>query len=402
MNVLQINIRASQGGAGRICLDHHRRLERRGISARLLYGYGSGIADDPSVVNDKSIERTGTRLGVLANYAWHVVSGVDRFSPGINRLRSAVAWAHVIHIHAPHHYFINWDHLAAMIRESGKPAVITAHDWWFVTGRCANPGHCSGWQRACGVCGAKRWEDLPSLPDRSRTILGRRRASLRSLEHQVVFACPSLHLADDYRAALPWAKVEVVANGADLEFEHHVASQPERERRGILFSAADLSGSGKIDRWLVQELANGGRVEIKLAGRNNPFSLPNCTYFGEVRDRARMVEILNSSEALMFCSRMDNAPLTILEALVAGCYVVAFESAAASEMIGKVGGRCVRGREEALQVLRSGRFADLYGGLSRPELARRSADVFSGETMTDAYLGIYRHMLPHTTTLHAA
>lgn len=393
MNILQINVRASQGGAGRVCLDLHRRLRQAGVDSHLLYGYASGIADDPQVEGEPAIVRTGTKPGVLGNYAWHRLFGRDLFTPGFDRIRAAVAAADLVHVHAPHHYFMNWDHMVAVVNEHRKPIVMTAHDWWYVTGRCGFIRDCTGWRRACGECGAQRHEDLPSLFDRSAATRARRMKSLASLGGKAIFACPSRHLAADYAFAMPWARVSVVPNGTDLEFEAAVAAQPDLPRSGLLFSASDLAAPGKIDAPLLEALAAGGGVEIKLAGRNNPFSLPNTKWVGDIRGRAPMVELLKSSEALMFCSRMDNAPLTIIEAMLAGSYVVAFDTPAAAEMIEAVGGRCVADRQEAISVIRSGRYQELYGGLEREALARRAQALFSGDAMVANYLDLYRNLL---------
>src|SRR5579859_552055 len=103
MKVLHLNIRASQGGAGRVALDLHRRLRKVGIDSKLLYGYGSGIKDDPMVAGEKHIERTGTLPSVLFNYACHRTFGWDTVTGNQELVRKAIASTDIVHLHAIHH-----------------------------------------------------------------------------------------------------------------------------------------------------------------------------------------------------------------------------------------------------------------------------------------------------------
>lgn len=395
MKILHINIRASQGGAGRVALDLHRRLLGAGIESILLYGYAAGIIDDSSVARDNTIMRMGTRLSVLANYAAHRIIGWDLFSGQKHVLADAIIDCDVVHLHAPHHYFLSWDFFIGLVARWRKPMVITAHDWWFITGRCAIVEQCSGWRRGCGECGSMRYRDLPSLLDVSRFNRRRKIASLNALHGRLEIVCPSSHLANDYRTVYRAIPITVIRNSIDLEFETCLTGVNglARERRGYLFSAADLGAPGKIDAELVHNLAEDRSIDLLLVGRNNPFNYPHLEVFGEISERGAMVDLLQRARALIFCSRMDNAPLTIIEALTAGCHVLAYESPAAQEILEQVGGRCVGSRSDMREVVRAGLAEALYGGIDSVELARRARKVFMGPTMKDAYLRVYERVL---------
>jgi glycosyltransferase involved in cell wall biosynthesis len=161
-------------------------------------------------------------------------------------------------------------------------------------------------------------------------------------------------------------------------------------RNRCLFSATDLSSPGKIDVDLVKSLISAGDVALRFVGRCNPFGGDSETSLGEIRDRHRMAELLRTSQALVFCSRMDNAPLTIMEALVSGCYVLAYPSPAAKEILELVGGSCVSDRVSMISLIRNGNPAVLYGGVSPGELAARARARFSGSAMTTSYLNLYK------------
>lgn len=388
MRIVALNIRATQGGAGRMGYDLHRRLRAAGHSTTLLYGYGSGIKPDPQVAGEDDVRMIGSRPVVLANYAAHLLLGREVVTAGRMAVRAAIDAADIVHLHAAHHWYLHWNGLMGMLADSGKPVVITAHDWWLVSGRCGFPRDCTGWRRGCGECGPRRLEDLPALVDRSRSVRRSRQRALRTLADRLTIVCPSQHLAQDHAAIFPDLRIACIPNALDRAFEAALddAGSP---RRGHLFCASDLSAPGKIDADLVRALAAECGDAIGLIGRASPFGDTGAVDHGEVRSRARLAQLFGRARALIFPSQMDNAPLTILEALSAGCYVLAYPSAAAQEMLARVGGRCARSAAEVMALVRAGREAELYGGMSPEVLAQRARRAWSGAAMAQAYLGVY-------------
>jgi len=394
MKILSLNIRATQGGAGRMGLDLHHRLIARGEAAILLYGYSSRIMPDPLMADDPTVDMLGSRAEILVNYAAHWAIGREVKTSGRRRLRRALESADIVHVHAAHHWYLNWADLIAMIRRADLPVLMTAHDWWLITGRCGFVRACTGWQRRCGECGDMRFEDLPSLFDRSRSVRTARQAALRTVADRLTIVCPSRHLQRDHSAIYPDLDVRVIPNALDRAFEEALADLPVvSERAGYVFCASDLDSPGKIDKSLVQRMAEKFGKTVELVGRNSPFGSLEVTDHGEVRARAALAGIFGRTRALLFTSTMDNAPLTIIEALTSGCYVVAYPSPAAEEMVRLVGGRCAAGPDEAYAIVSQGREAELYGGLSHTEMAAKARLVWSGEALASAYMNAYARLI---------
>ncbi len=372
-------------------VDLHRRLASRGEEVQLVYGYGSGIKPDPQVADDPSIVMLGSKPGVLTNYISHWLTGRDLKTVGRDRLCQLIAKADIVHIHAAHHWYLNWTDMMAIIRRSGLPVVMTAHDWWLITGRCGFVRECTGWQRTCGECGDMRFQDLPSLLDRSRSVRLARQAALRTVAGQLIIVCPSQHLQRDHALIYPDIDVRFIPNALDTEFESVLGRLDNvGERQTYVFCASDLDSPGKVDRALVERLAKRFGNRVTMVGRNSPFKDLDVTDEGEVRGREELATIFSRARALLFTSTMDNAPLTIIEALTSGCYVVAYPSAAAEEMVRLVGGRCAATPEEAFDLVSRGCESELYGGLSHTELASKARAVWSGDAMATAYLSTYK------------
>jgi putative colanic acid biosynthesis glycosyltransferase len=394
MKILSINIRATQGGAGRMGVDLHRRLACRGKQVQLIYGYGSGIKPDPQVDGDPSIAMLGSKPGILTNYIAHWLTGRDLKTVGRDRLCQLIAEADIVHIHAAHHWYLNWTDLMAIVRRSGIPVVMTAHDWWLITGRCGFVRECTGWQRACGECGDMRFEDLPSLLDRSRSVRLARQAALKTIAGQLIIVCPSHHLQRDHASIYPDIDVRFIPNALDIEFENALGRLGSlSDRKTYVFCASDLDSPGKVDRGLVERMARRFGSLVTMVGRNSPFSYLDVTEKGEVRAREELAKIFSEARALLFTSTMDNAPLTIIEALTSGCFVVAYQSAAAEEMVRLVGGRCAATPDEAFDLVSRGCESELFGGLSHTELALKARAIWSGDAMANAYLNTYEQLL---------
>lgn len=395
MRVLQINVRATQGGAGRVALDLHRRLRQSDIDSKFLYGYASGIKDDPVIAGDSTIERIGTRPSVLFNYGCHRLFGWDTWTGNQKRLREAIASTDIVHLHAVHHHFLCWEDLLNFLYDLKKPTIATAHDWWAITGRCGFTEECQEWKRGCGRCGPMRFKDPKSLFDFSRTLRLRKMKLIRRMGTKFHFICPAEHLAADYRMAFPDVDIKVIPNWIDSEFEQCLQKMTDVPKTpcGVVFSAADLSSDVKIDRLLVEELARRRRVPVTLVGRNNPFRYAHFDVRGEVQQRREMVDILRSHRALVFCSRTDISPLTLIEALSAGCFVLAYSSAASKEILSKVGGSCIPDRETMLKVISTNDFESLYGGIDCIELARRAESAFCAQGRVASYVAAYREAL---------
>jgi putative colanic acid biosynthesis glycosyltransferase len=394
LKILSVNIRATQGGAGRMAYDLHSRLRELGVTSQLLYGYASGIKADPKVAGDASVRWLGARSTIIANYIAHLSIGRELAVAGKRILSAAVSEADVIHLHALHHYYLSWNAFTEIIMDSRKPVVVTAHDWWLLSGRCGFVRDCTAWRRECGECGKRRFEDLPSLFDRSRQVREDRQRSLRKMADRLVVVCPSQHLMRNHCEIYPDLDIRFVPNALDREFEHILLAQPNLlEREGYMFCASDLNSPGKIDSQLVRLLEREFGPAVKLVGRASPFKDTSATDFGEVRSRSELVRIYSTTRSLVFTSQMDNAPLTIIEALSCGTYVIAYPSPAAEEMLSLVGGRCVTSQEEALEIIRAGEEATLYGGQSHNDLSVRSRNVWSGRSMVEKYLAIYDQVL---------
>ncbi len=399
MKVLQLNVRLQEGGAARIALDLHRQLLGIGIESRFGYGWGEkgGISSAESYVTNSF--QVGHRAQVAANMLLHQVTGIDCVPPvGLSRQRflDAIRWADVIHLHAIHSYFLPFSWLLEVLVSSGKPVVWTAHDYWMLTGRCASTDGCDGWKHGCGTCPTlknypKAYFDFSSMhfTEKRRHI-----AKLGSLLHIVT---PSLFLGALIREGFPNIKNCVISNWIDSEFESVLNNIQLSDKQlnfnkeiiRVVVVSNDLSDSTKVDQALINQLLLIPHIEIHTIGHNSPFIDGRVVNHGRIADRRLMVEAITRSDVALFTSDKDTFGLVMIEALACGTPVLAVESSADSEVMGRLGIRPIVSKPELVNLLKEASLPICYFGLSRQLLRQKVLQIFGGNTAILKYSALY-------------
>ena len=394
LDIVHLNVRYARGGAARIQQDLHERLIATGHVSRIGYGYGPRGGKDPDAVALTNVVQLSTPLRAATNLLVHRVMGSDVIPPLGRRWSSLVTEGTVIHAHAIHSHFMPLEWLARQVLLTRNPVLITAHDDWLFTGRCAIAGNCERWRKGCGQC-PDRSRYPAALIDRSDTMSRRRRELIRRVAKHLVV--PSTKLLLQARLIYPDLPVSLIPNGLDMRFEIEsqpvaasFASQPTRERP-LVFLAADLSDKEKVDPILLAAL-NNGRVPTLLIGDKPPFQSEYIRWAGKVNDRAELFRLLSAAAALVFTSKVDSFGLVMIEALASGLPVLAVPSPAAENVLGQMGLNCVSMpdlidfKDQLLNVGRK--------DYSTPLSLRSTALAqFDGSKMFESYLSKYQTLV---------
>lgn len=395
MRVLHVNVRLTQGGAGRFAWDLNNRLNKLGIRSRFWYGYASGITNDLHGDGQSDVLRGSNRAVVLANYAAHRFYGREIMTGSRQFLEEEIASADVIHLHAIHHYFLDPFWLLGYLSEVQKPVVVTLHDWWLMTGRCGFPGDCSAWRAACGACGKSGDRThLPSMLDWSRRRKARKQSLVEALSRNAIFVAPSRHIHSDFNVTYPNARSTIIYNTYDSEFETNmlrsISDKDCSNEPYILVVAADLSYSQKTDPEFIRAVVESTGVRLKTVGANSPFHGPWVENLGYISDRSRMSALIRGATCLIYTSRVDNAPLTLIETLALGTPVVALQSPAAAEILADVASPPVVNVDEAADYVRRVMSqSERERATSRKMQAQAATEKFSPSTCALSYAELY-------------
>src|ERR1043166_10135633 len=146
MNILHINHTSTSGGAAVAAMRLHRSLLAAGIGSKVLVG--NLTVQDPTVFNiqrsfpwDNILQRITTPMGL------NQINIVGTF-----RLTKSPLYdeADILHLHNLHTQYFNYLALPALTKR--KPAILTLHDMWPITGHCMNSFECERWRSGCGQC----------------------------------------------------------------------------------------------------------------------------------------------------------------------------------------------------------------------------------------------------------
>ncbi len=293
---------------------------------------------------------------------------------------------------------------------SGKRVVWTLHDQRAFTGGCHFSAGCRGYEADCAAC--------PQLADDPCGLTGEQLAeAVRQLAGAgVTWVTPSVWLGDCLRASVVGRgeRVETIPYGLDVE---KFAPGERREAKiglgldpsvsYVCVGAHDLTERRKgadflrdILRDLAVRSATAGRVKsgewrVLAFGRDSK-SVEHCGWrvdsFDYVDSDEKLARIYSAASAMLFTSREDNLPNTILEALSCGCPVVAARVGGAADLIldGETGSLLEWGDVEGM----AGALADQLGDPSRCERLgaagrRRAEDEFSLERQAVRYRELY-------------
>ena len=356
-NVLQVNIRLSEGGAAGVARTLADELRRVGIASPFAYGYGKRGRASPLETEYHGVRMTPAPIAAL-NRISYATRGTETglVSPHLWRdFADAVRASDVVHLHAIHSYFAPTERLLGEISRAGKPVVWTLHDQWIMTGRCAQPGTCRLWQNGCPQC-----PDLTAYPpatiDHAAKRWQQRYAAVRLLQQSVptsIVACADW-LADEAVTA-GIENVTVVKNSVDRQFWNGLTVHPRvpAQHTRNLFLCRDLRDDNKVDWQLLSAIAAVPGQSLTIVGDNpeaNPSYTPDAahthpeaagrgtagapfgvTYRPAIMDRVALARLMHEHDRLIFTSQVDYFPLTIAEALTAGLSIFAVDSQAARE-----------------------------------------------------------------------
>lgn len=396
IKILHINVRLSDGGAALVMLDLHNRLLSSGMGSKILYGYGKKGLPDPLEKQVNGVVSIGQAPITILNFAWSSLFGMEVFKPtgaAIGKISREIEAADLVHLHVIHSYFLPPVWFLELLADSKKPIVWTLHDFWVITGRCASIEGCDQWISGCGNCPNPR-SYPPTIIDFSADQHRRKREAIALLSTQLTMVSPTRFVATTVQTAFPEANVRCISNGVDRSFEMACFNSTEtkcapREDFRVVVVASDLSDRTKIDRHLIEKVLELSGVELVTVGAHSPFQSSNVDNRGVIKDRGDYLSILRQCDCMIFSSKKDTFGLVMIEALYAGVPVLALESDAASEVLGKVDVETCRDVQEVVDACRSRLTQGPYAAIDLSVLVASCEREFSGETMTSRYRDLY-------------
>ena len=402
------------GSTGRLVRELDAELNRSGVDSVVAYSLGERT-DGYQIGSalDRNIHAVGSRITGKQGY---LSAGSTR------RLLDFIAAESpdVVHLHNLHSNYINLPMLLTYLAESDTATVITLHDCWFYTGKCCHYtlSECSRWETGCGSCPRLR-QDIPSwLLDRSHQMWEDKRHLFAAIPRLGVVGVSDWITGEAQRSLLKdaaivrrihnWVDLDVFTPGApsaslaavtDEGFVALGVSSDWSEAKG-LSDYVELSRrvnekSGGQQRHVGRARPIADPAHVVLVG-NAPQRAPQSPHLqfrGPVSDANHLASVYRSSDVLLQLSREESFGQVVAEALACGPPVIAYDSAASSELVGANCGQLVRpgdldGLVRALDIVRQS------GGATYSANCRRYAESrFSLAQRVADYLALYKELV---------
>lgn len=291
------------------------------------------------------------------------------------------------------------------------PVILTSHDVWNLTGGCHCNLGCEGWRNGCLEC--------PQVFSRFRVL----HTPAKSFKSKMKFyksipnlgiVAPSKWIANMY-AQSPMFKgrrIEVIPNPGNTsiyrptnEYSHLLKISRNSNTIRLLYVV-----SGNVDTYhkgfdlLLKILKNttpvaGKEFELVIVGdaRNARSKLINFStiYYDEVHNEEEMSGLINSADLVISTSRQDNLPNTLVESVLCGTPVLAFNIGGISEIItNNINGILIEPFDIGSFGKTLTKFINGAANLtsSRDEIARLAKNIFSEELIALRYAKFYESM----------
>ena len=323
MKVSMINTEKNRGGAARMASLLARSMNEycSGLSATLYHNQDRVKDDFAYGIRFPGSNYVNAFLSRLGGSPLVYDFGFSRKILGLEKESD------IFHLHNLHGYYLNW--MKLLLETSNKPVVWTWHDQWGATGRCGFAIDCNEWRTGCVKCShldyyPKAWFD------KSHSEFELKSKIYKQLKN-IHIVSPSQWLADiAIERGFNSSNVSVIPNPVDVSSYALRDKYECRKELGLpadkyiaLFIAADCNDPRKGYLDFVECVRELPVIPL-VVGIEPIEKQEGILYVGETRDQAKLSVYYSAADVMVFTSKADNYPNTIIECLICGTPVCAY------------------------------------------------------------------------------
>ena len=371
--ILHLNTVADiRNGVGGIVMSLAKYASDYGMIARVFSGYGN---------SQGSHYVAQGRLRYCLNVFKCRCGGDDGFlksttTQRLNRLIAAEK-PDLIHLHNLHGYYCDLPSLKAAITELGVPVVVTMHDLWLATGRCAYPSD---------DC-IERHVDCKKCTERSRypaTWLGRnsRKDEKSDFLSGMNVVVPSRWMAKRVQQLIGINPL-IIPNGVNKNiFNINEAGITERKKQ-LLAVATKWNNVKGVDDLICLAEKLPHDWNIVMVGKNVP-KHPKIAKTGYIDSREAMAKLMKESAAIVSAARHEAYGMAVAEALSAGTPAIVRRATAPAEFLPDI--------RFAVDFSKPEKVVALLDLLDEYQMADT---ILSDQDMAERYFELYKSLLEH-------
>ena len=298
----------------------------------------------------------------------------------------------IVHIHTIHGYCINIEKLILFLNKAKIKTVITLHDCWWFTGRCAHfySNGCDKWQTVCNKCKYKQSYPKSFIVDKTKKHHLKKIKLLNNSPGLVVTCVSNWLLELSKKSPVFTGKtVRIIHNGVDetVFYDNHNNIQSNYT---VLSVASEWTKEKGADI-LVSIASKFPTIDFYVAGntKNKFNNLANVKAIGTV-DSKTLADYYNRSDVYLNLSSQETFALTNIEAQLCGTPVICLNQTGMKETICPTDSMMVGSwnAKEYIKCLKVASESD-FDNTKIKNFAKR----FSLKNMNEQYFSLYQEIV---------
>lgn len=238
-----------------------------------------------------------------------------------------------LHLHNMHGYYIDMPTLISWARQHRARTVVTLHDQWWCTGRCAYiHSGCNGDCRQCSFKDAYPATWRGDGGDTASERIRRQDLARAMADTLASFVAPSQGLADLASKRLG-INVQVIPNGVDTAIFNPDNNDTKTDPLHIVAAAATWTPSkgGQILNAIARSLPKDWRLTV--IGRGAPVTASEHINVIDSVTPSNLASIFRSANVFLSTATAEAFGMTVAEALACGIPAVVNAATVTSELI---------------------------------------------------------------------
>lgn len=295
----------------------------------------------------------------------------------------------LVHLHNLHGHYLNMDLLTTWLRVNAIPVILTLHDCWTITPRCATFLHngCRPDADFCRNCRFKKeypaaltFSPAHNIRKRREWFSGLADLTVAGVSEWITgYAMHSFQSRD--------ARFITIPNGVDTSVFHPSATS-SRRKKTLLAAAANWEPSKGLDKIIRLSEILPEEYQLNVIGNLMGHTLPTrINHIGSRLSPNQMAEAYNKTDILLFPAAAETFGMILAEAQACGIPAIAQDIPASKYILGTRGGILTdfSDPEKIISAIMS---------ISSSE-GQYIPQVLDIKNATDRYMDIYRQALNH-------
>ena len=336
MKILLIDTLCNSGSTGKIAYNLYSGMKRLGHESAIAYGRGK-LIDDANIYRfspkwEVYLHAALTRLtGITGCYSpiatRRLLKFIKRFSPD------------VVHLHNIHGYYLNDCVLLNYLKKSNIRTVITLHDEWLYTGKCAYTYDCDAWQHECKNCPQVKEYPASLFFDKTRAMYLKKKRIFEGFDN-LTLVTPSEWLANRVKQSFLKDKhIVVIPNGIDTDiFKPMDTSDLQTKYSGaakkVLHVTPNFEDKRKGGKYVLELAKRMPDISFFIVGNKKPIkNLPqNAHAVGRTENQVQLAQWYSFADITLLTSEKETFSMVCAESLACGTPIVGFDAGAPIEV----------------------------------------------------------------------